>query len=75
MSKRLRYTLETFLVNALILSTIYQLLVYLANRRFWQQPPELPSEPTSSISVVVSLQAKTLDTLALLHLRGLDREE
>ena len=36
MSKRLRYTIETLLVNALILSTLYQLVVYLANRRFWR---------------------------------------
>lgn len=69
MSKRLRYTIETLLVNALILSTLYQLLVYLANRRFWRQAPLPPPDHTDqSISVIVPLHDKTPDTLALLHL-------
>jgi cellulose synthase/poly-beta-1,6-N-acetylglucosamine synthase-like glycosyltransferase len=66
MSKRVRYTIETLLVNALILSTLYQLIVYLANRRFWRQPPAEPVDEVPSISVVVPLRGKTLDTLALL---------
>jgi cellulose synthase/poly-beta-1,6-N-acetylglucosamine synthase-like glycosyltransferase len=69
MSKRLRYTIETLLVNALIFSTLYQLLVYLANRRFWRQAPLPPADETDlSISVIVPLHGKTPDTLALLHL-------
>ena len=38
LSKRLRYvryTIETLLVNALVFSMLYQLVIYLANRRFW----------------------------------------
>lgn len=65
--KRLRYTIETILVNALIFSTLYQLVVYLANRRFWRQIPPVLSGDTPPISVVVPLRGKTLDTLALLH--------
>jgi ceramide glucosyltransferase len=68
MSKRLRYTVETLLVNVLILSTLYQLLVYLANRRFWRQAPLPPADSAPSISVIVPLRGKTPDTLALLHL-------
>lgn len=69
MATRLRYTIEALLVNALILSTLYQLLVYLANRRFWRQAPLPPAEnPDPSVSVIVPLRGKTLDTLALLHL-------
>jgi hypothetical protein len=69
MAKRLRYTIEALLVNALILSTLYQLLVYLANRRFWRQAPLPPAEnPDPSVSVIVPMRGKTLDTLALLHL-------
>jgi len=69
MLKRLRYTIETILVNALILSTLYQLIVYLANRRFWRQtPPPPPDNFMPRISVVVPLHGKSLDTLALLYL-------
>ncbi len=67
MSKRLRYTVETLLVNALIVSSLYQLLVYLANRRFWRQTPAMPVEVPPSISVVMPLRGKTPDTLAQLH--------
>ena len=67
MSKRVRYTVETLLVNALIVSSLYQLLVYLANRRFWRQTPALPVEVPPSISVVMPLRGKTPDTLAQLH--------
>jgi cellulose synthase/poly-beta-1,6-N-acetylglucosamine synthase-like glycosyltransferase len=65
--KRLRYAIETLLVNALILSSLYQLLVYLANRRFWRQVLPLPAEDPPAISAVVPLRGKSLDTLALLH--------
>jgi cellulose synthase/poly-beta-1,6-N-acetylglucosamine synthase-like glycosyltransferase len=68
MSKRLRYTVETLLVNALILSTLYQLVVYLANRRFWRQTPLPPADTGPPVSVIVPLRDKTPDTLALLHL-------
>jgi ceramide glucosyltransferase len=68
MSKRLRYTIETLLVNALILSTLYQLVIYLANRRFWRQAPLPPADSAPSASVIVPLYGKTPDTLALLHL-------
>jgi len=68
MAKRLRYFLESQLVNALILSTLYQLFVYLANRRFWRQQPPLPPESDPSLSVIVPLRGKSRDTLALLHL-------
>jgi cellulose synthase/poly-beta-1,6-N-acetylglucosamine synthase-like glycosyltransferase len=64
----IRYTVETLLVNALILSSLYQLIVYLVNRRFWRQPPLLEVEVPPSISVVVPLRGKGPDTLALLHL-------
>lgn len=73
MSKRLRYTVETLLVNALILSSLYQLLVYLANRRFWRQDPPPPAESAPSISVIVPLRGKSLDTLALLHVLVITR--
>jgi ceramide glucosyltransferase len=75
MSKRLRYTIETLLVNALIFSSLYQLLVYLANRRFWRQtPPPPPADETlPSVSVIVPLRGKTPDTLALLHLIAVTR--
>ena len=63
-----RYAIETLLVNALIGSTLYQLAVYLANRRFWRQAPSPPAESVPSVSAVVPLRGKTLDTLALLHL-------
>ncbi len=63
-----RYTVETVLVNALIFSMLYQLIVYLANRRFWRRPLPAPPDQTPSISVVVPLRGKSLDTLALLHL-------
>lgn len=66
--RRLRYTVETLLVNALVLSTLYQLLVYLANRRFWRQIPLPPGESDPTISAIVPLHHRTLDTLALLHL-------
>lgn len=69
MSKTLRYvryTIETLLVNALILSSIYQLVVYIANRRFWRQTVA-PDDQAPPISVVVPLQDKGPDTLALLH--------
>lgn len=69
--KPLRYAIETLLVNTLILSTLYQAIVYLANRRFWRQPPPMPAESAPSISVVVSLYDKTLDTLALLHVMAI----
>lgn len=69
--KPLRYTIETLLVNLLVLSSLYQLLVYLANRRFWRQPPPPPAEAAPSISVVVPLHEKTLDTLALLHVMAI----
>jgi cellulose synthase/poly-beta-1,6-N-acetylglucosamine synthase-like glycosyltransferase len=70
MSKRLRlrYTVETLLVNALILSTLYQLVIYLANRRFWRQTPLPPADSAPPVSVIVPLHGKTPDTLALLHL-------
>ena len=71
MSKHLRYVryaIETLLVNALIGSTLYQLAVYLANRRFWRQAPPPPAESAPPVSAVVPLRGKTLDTLALLHL-------
>ncbi len=73
MSKRVRYTVETLLVNALILSSLYQLLVYLANRRFWRQVPPPPAESAPSISVIVPLRGKSLDTLALLHVLVITR--
>jgi cellulose synthase/poly-beta-1,6-N-acetylglucosamine synthase-like glycosyltransferase len=63
-----RYAFETLLVNALIGSTLYQLAVYLANRRFWRQAPPPPAESAPPVSAVVPLRGKTLDTLALLHL-------
>jgi len=69
--KWLRYTIETLLVNSLVVSTLYQLIVYLANRRFWRQPPPAPAEGVPSISVVVPLHEKTLDTLALLHVMAI----
>jgi hypothetical protein len=71
MPKRLRYLVETLLVNALILSSLYQLLVYLANRRFWRQAPTPPADTVPLISAIVSLHEKTLDTLAHLHLLAL----
>lgn len=67
MSKRLRYAVEALLVNALIASTLYQLAVYLANRRFWRQTLPPPPDQTPSVSAIVPLRGKTLDTLALLH--------
>ncbi len=68
-SKHVRYAIETLLVNALIFSTLYQLLVYLANRRFWRRDPQpAPDDFEPSISVIVPLRGKTPDTLALLHL-------
>ncbi|MBN1562489.1 MAG: hypothetical protein JXA10_01525, partial [Anaerolineae bacterium] len=63
-----RYTIETLLVNALIVSMLYQLIVYLANRRFWRQTLPAPPDHAPAISVVVPLRGKSLDTLALLHL-------
>ncbi len=74
MSKHLRYVryaIETLLVNALIGSTLYQLAVYLANRRFWRQAPPPPAESAPPVSAVVPLRGKTLDTLALLHLMAI----
>lgn len=71
MFKRLRYAryaVEIVLVSALIGSTLYQLAVYLANRRFWRQTLPPPPDHTPTISAVVPLRGKTLDTLALLHL-------
>lgn len=74
MPKRLRYLIETLLVNVLILSSLYQLLSYLANRRFWRQAPDvLSDEPPPPISVIVPLRGKSLDTLALLHLMAITR--
>jgi ceramide glucosyltransferase len=67
MSKRLRYTIETLLVNALIVSTFYQLLIYLANRLFWRKPPPPPAESAPPVSAIVPLRGKSLDTFALLH--------
>jgi len=69
----LRYSIETILVNALIFSTLYQLVVYLANRRFWRQAPPPPVETAPSISVVVPLHGKSPDTLAQLHLLAITR--
>jgi len=69
----LRYTIETILVNALIFSTLYQLVVYLANRRFWRQSPPPPVETSPSISVVVPLHGKSPDTLAQLHILAITR--
>ncbi|HVO70549.1 MAG TPA: glycosyltransferase family 2 protein [Aggregatilineaceae bacterium] len=69
----LRYTIETILVNALVFSTLYQLVVYLANRRFWRQPSPPPVETVPSISVVVPLHGKSPDTLAQLHLLAITR--
>lgn len=68
MTRRARIAIETVLVNALILSSLYQLFVYLANRRFWHQEPPPPAEHTPSVSAIIPLRGKTLDTLALLHL-------
>lgn len=70
MSKRLRYVryaVEALLVTALFGSTLYQLAVYLANRRFWRQTLPPPPDQTPSVSAIVPLRGKTLDTLALLH--------
>jgi cellulose synthase/poly-beta-1,6-N-acetylglucosamine synthase-like glycosyltransferase len=70
MSRRLRYAryaVEALLVSALIGSTLYQLAVYLANRRFWRQTLPPPPDQTPSVSAIVPLRGKTLDTLALLH--------
>jgi ceramide glucosyltransferase len=66
--KRLRYAVETLLVNVLIVSSVYQLLVYLANWRFWRQFPPPPADEPPSISVIVPLRGKNLDTFALLNL-------
>lgn len=67
MPRRLRLFIETLLVNALIASSLYQLVVYLANRRFWNQPPPPPADASPSVSMIVSLRGKSLDTLALLY--------
>lgn len=73
MSQRVRYAVQSLLVNALILSSLYHILIYLANRRFWRQLPPPPPDTAPSISAVVPLFGKTLDTLALLHLLGTHR--
>ena len=73
MSQRVRYTIQSLLVNALILSSLYHILIYLANRRFWRQLPPPPPDTAPSISAVVPLFGKTLDTLSLLHLLGTHR--
>jgi hypothetical protein len=69
-----RYTVETLLVNALVLSSLYQMLVYLANRRFWRQPIPPPAENACPpLSVIVPLRGKGPDTLALLHILAITR--
>ncbi|MBI5959780.1 MAG: glycosyltransferase, partial [Chloroflexi bacterium] len=68
-----RYTLDTLLVNALILSSLYQMLVYLANRRFWRQPLPPPPASPPPVSVIVPLRGKGPDTLALLHVLAITR--
>ncbi len=73
MPKRLRYAFETLLVNSLIVSTLYQVLVYLANRRFWRQLPPPPADTVPPVSVIVPLRGKCLDTLALLHRMAITR--
>lgn len=73
MGRRIRYAIETLLVNALVLSTLYQFAVYLANRRFWRQTPPPPAENAPSTTVIVPLRDKTLDTLALLHVMAITR--
>jgi hypothetical protein len=55
MSKRIRYTIETLLVNALILSSFYQLLVYLANRRL--RNPAAARRYFAPVSVVIRCAA------------------
>lgn len=72
MAKRLRVVIETLLVNLLIVSSLYQVLVYLANRRFWRQTPLSPGDDTPSTSVIMPLHGKSLDTLALLHLAAVN---
>lgn len=62
-----RYIVETMLVNALVFSMLYQLVIYLANRRFWRQPAPPPPDDIPTISVIVPLRGKSLDTLSLLH--------
>lgn len=73
MSQRVRYAIQSILVNALILSSLYHILIYLANRRFWRQLPPPPPDTAPSVSVIVPLFGKTLDTLSLLHLLGTHR--
>ncbi|WP_119067280.1 glycosyltransferase [Aggregatilinea lenta] len=73
MSQRVRYAIQSILVNALALSSLYHILIYLANRRFWRQLPPPPPDTAPSISAVVPLFGKTLDTLSLLHLLGTHR--
>lgn len=72
MTRRARIAIETLLVNALILSSLYQLFVYLTNRRFWQQESPPPTEECPSVSVIIPLRGKTLDTFALLHLAAIN---
>lgn len=72
MTRRLRIVIETLLVNALIASSLYQLLVYLANRRFWRQEPLPPPDESPAVSVIMPLHGKTLDTLALLYLAAIN---
>lgn len=67
MVRRMRLAVHTLLVNALILSSLYHVLIYLANRRFWRQPSLPPPEDVPTISAIVPLHDRTLDTLAVLH--------
>lgn len=67
MRRRLRHIIETLLVNFLVFSSLYQLIVYLANLRFWRHALLPPPETVPSVSVIVPLRGKNLDTLALLY--------
>lgn len=71
MARRVRIVIETVLVNLLVLSSLYQVLVYITNRRFWRQVPLPPADDAPAISAIVPLRGKTLDTLALLHLAAI----
>ena len=72
MFKRLRYTIETLLVNALVGATLIQFVIYLANRRFFRQILPPPPDNTPPVSAVVPLRGKSLDTLALLHVMAIN---
>lgn len=71
MARRVRIVIETVLVNLLVLSSLYQILVYIANWRFWRQVPLPPADDAPAISAIIPLRGKTLDTLALLHLAAI----